>query len=36
MVFLVKKGVNIEDLNFKKVEKDFNKIFHKAEIIVMD
>ena len=36
IVFLIKKEKEILELNYKKIEKDMNKIFEKAEIIVME
>lgn len=36
IVFLAKKNVEAKEINFKKINKDFFKIFNKAKIIVMD
>ena len=36
IVFLIKKEVNAEEIDFKKIKKDMYKIFKKAEIIVSE
>ena len=36
LVFLIKKEVNAEEIDFKKIKKDMYKIFKKAEIIVSE
>ena len=36
LVFLIKKGVDTKEIEFKKIEKDMYKILKKAEIIVLE
>ena len=36
IVFLIKKGIDVQEIDFQKVKKDMSKIFKKAEIIVDD
>lgn len=35
-MFLIKKDVDTEEIDYKKIKKDMEKIFKKAEIIVLE
>ena len=36
IVFLIKKDVDTDEIDYQKIKKDMNKIFKKAEIIVSE
>ncbi|MFQ9298801.1 MAG: ribonuclease P protein component [Clostridia bacterium] len=36
IVFLIKKDVDTDEIDYQKIKKDMNKIFKKAEIIVLE
>ena len=36
IVFLIKKDVDTDEIDYQKIKKDMNKIFKKAEFIVLE